>query len=89
MQHVPFRRTLAVLFAFRDFCLAERVFDSHFGFSGHHFDVHPELSDHHSSIMRTSARRMLRTSPGTSGSRATFCSITAAIPAWRAAAGKM
>ena len=44
MQHVPFGRTLAVLLAFRDFCLAERVLDSHFGFSGHHFDVHPELA---------------------------------------------
>ena len=44
MQLTALWRALAVLLAFCDFCLAERVLDSNFGLGGYDFHVHPELS---------------------------------------------
>ena len=41
MWDCTLRGSLAVLFASSDFCLAERILNSDFGFDGHDFHIHP------------------------------------------------
>ena len=86
-QNAALRRSLSVLFALFDFCLAERMFDSHFGFGRHDLDFHPKLPPvilNNSNVGSMDAPD----APGRSDSMAMFCSVTAAIPAWRAAVAK-
>ena len=44
MQNAPFWGTLSILFAFGDFCLAERIPNACLGFGGNDFHIHPQLA---------------------------------------------
>ena len=43
-MHDALRRTLSILLAFGDFCLAERMLNAHLGFGRRDLNIHPHLS---------------------------------------------